>query len=143
MPCDYSKYPKDWKAIRTEVLERAEHRCEQCKALHKDWVWRGSTDGRPIYQTADMVVRCADTGEHVADTCLDLHDVTGLNGDKLTRIVLTISHTDHDLTNNGEPGNRPNLRALCQRCHLKHDAHLHKANARTTNERKKGLQSLF
>lgn len=30
MPCDYSKYPKDWKAIRAEVLERAWHKCEEC-----------------------------------------------------------------------------------------------------------------
>ena len=25
MPCDYSKYPKDWKAIRAEVLAHHQH----------------------------------------------------------------------------------------------------------------------
>lgn len=36
---------------------------------------------------------------------------------KLSRIVLTVAHLDHDEQNN----NLNNLRALCQRCHLKHD----------------------
>lgn len=43
----------------------------------------------------------------------------------------------------GEPGNRPNLRALCQRCHNRHDAEYRRANARLTIARKKGQQSLF
>ncbi len=33
-------------------------------------------------------------------------------------VILTIAHMDHDLTNNSDT----NLRALCQRCHNKHDA---------------------
>lgn len=28
MPCDYSKYPKNWKEIRAKVLARAGNRCE-------------------------------------------------------------------------------------------------------------------
>ena len=28
MPCDWSKYPINWREIRKGVLERAEHRCE-------------------------------------------------------------------------------------------------------------------
>ncbi len=30
MPCDYSKYPPDWKQIRKRVLNRAGHECEFC-----------------------------------------------------------------------------------------------------------------
>lgn len=62
---------------------------------------------------------------------------------KVVRIVLTISHTDHDIANNGTPGSRPNLRALCQQCHLRHDHEIHKANAAKTRKRKAGLQDLF
>lgn len=28
MPCDYSKYPDNWKELRKRVLERADNRCE-------------------------------------------------------------------------------------------------------------------
>lgn len=30
MPCDYSKYPADWKEIRAKILARAGQKCEQC-----------------------------------------------------------------------------------------------------------------
>lgn len=45
----------------------------------------------------------------------DPHPVTG------SRVVLTVAHMDHDRTNN----DKQNLRALCQRCHLTHDAQQH------------------
>ena len=33
MPCDYSKYPKNWKSeIRPDILKRASNRCEWCGA---------------------------------------------------------------------------------------------------------------
>lgn len=28
MPCDYSRYPPNWKAIRASILDRADHCCE-------------------------------------------------------------------------------------------------------------------
>ena len=40
------------------------------------------------------------------------------------KVVLTIAHLDHDPTNN-DPSN---LRALCQRCHNRHDARHRAAN---------------
>ena len=31
MPCDYSKYPKNWKAeIRPRIQQRAGNKCEKC-----------------------------------------------------------------------------------------------------------------
>lgn len=126
MPCDYSKYPKDWKAIRAEVLVRADHKCEEC-----------GVENYGIYFDTPRFGRTRHDGSHATDEY-----VADWNY-KCVKIILTISHTDHDITNNGEPGNRPNLKALCQRCHLRHDHHLHRANAKATNARKKGLQSLF
>jgi len=54
------------------------------------------------------------------------HPVTG------SIVVLTTSHLDHDTSNN----NPANLRAMCQRCHLTHDAELHASNAAKTRRRK-------
>lgn len=36
--------------------------------------------------------------------------------------ILTVDHLDDDPSNNGVPGARPNLIALCQRCHLRKKA---------------------
>ncbi len=46
------------------------------------------------------------------------HPVTG------SKVVLTVAHMDHDKTNN----RFCNLKALCQRCHLKHDLPQHIEN---------------
>ena len=46
------------------------------------------------------------------------HPVTG------SRVVLTIAHMDHNKDNN----DHSNLRALCQRCHLRHDIGQHISN---------------
>jgi len=131
MPMDRKKYPKDWPAIRKEVLERAGHKCQQCgvpnysrgrRALDGSWVTEKEMGG------------------------LQSDDGYNLFGDfvwRVSKIVLTCAHLDHDTTNNGTPGNRPNLRAWCQRCHLAHDYDLHRTNARRTNEKKKGMQRLF
>lgn len=55
------------------------------------------------------------------------------------KIVLTIAHLDHDITNN----DASNLKALCQKCHLNYDKDHHRKNSRATINKKKGLQSLF
>ena len=55
------------------------------------------------------------------------HPVTG------SRVVLTVAHIDHDVTNN-EPDN---LAVLCQRCHLTHDAGLHAQHAAETRRRRR------
>ena len=44
------------------------------------------------------------------------HPVTG------SKVVLTIAHLDHIPENCGEPGNRENLKAWCQKCHNTYDA---------------------
>ena len=46
MPCDYSIYPPEWKAIRQRILERAGHRCE----------WCGAENGMPHPETGSIVI---------------------------------------------------------------------------------------
>jgi len=129
MPCDYSKYPANWKTeIRPRILARAgevrneageiikEAECEWCKAPNHRYrlFIPGST--RIIYR-----------GPNEVPTSKDV------------QIILTIAHLDHDLTNNDDE----NLAALCQGCHLKHDAGQHAETARETREAKTGQISLF
>lgn len=55
-----------------------------------------------------------------------IHPITG------SKVILTIAHIDHDITNNDED---TNLRAWCQKCHNGHDA-----KYRARNRKKRALQ---
>ena len=54
------------------------------------------------------------------------HPVTG------SIVVLTTAHLDHNTANCADD----NLKALCQRCHLRHDAKQHALNAAITRHQK-------
>jgi hypothetical protein len=97
MPIDYSKYAANWKTeIRPGILKRAGNKCEFCGVPNGTEVWR------------DMKRRNRGQSKQYAFL-------------KPVKIVLTIAHLNHDITDN-----RPeNLRALCQRCHLTHDKEQH------------------
>ena len=60
------------------------------------------------------------------------------NPDTGSRVVLTVAHLDHDPRNCADG----NLRAWCQRCHLRYDAAEHARNARRSRERRLGMQRL-
>jgi hypothetical protein len=54
-------------------------------------------------------------------------------------VMLTVHHLNHDPTDN-----RPeNLKAMCQRCHLRCDVTLHQENAARTRRRKKRIVEMF
>jgi hypothetical protein len=58
---------------------------------------------------------------------------------KMVKIVLTIAHLDHT-PENCDP---ENLRAWCQRCHLRYDAAHHAETARETRRKKLNNLELF
>ena len=49
------------------------------------------------------------------------------------RVVLTVAHLDH----NPQNCSLSNLRAMCQRCHLRYDSPHHRKNAAATRRKKK------
>lgn len=119
-------YPADWKAIRAEVLERAANCCERCGVENHAWISRAwSNAARYVVLAADVVRRWQ---------VRKLWDRT--IGRPPIRVVLTIAHLDQNPRNNGAPGHRKNLAALCQRCHLLHDREQHQQNAADTRRRK-------
>lgn len=74
----------------------------------------------------DHVGRCAaEHGKH--------NPMTG------SLVVLTTAHLDHTPENCGDD----NLKAMCQRCHLRLDRGHHAMNARITRFRKIGQNDLF
>jgi ribosomal protein L37AE/L43A len=132
MPIDYKKYHLNWKdLIRPLILKRANNCCEFCKVPNYKLILRGFWNGIECYQDADGNIFDAKTSEPIGSDYLG--EVSQKN--KLIKVVLTISHLDHNIGNNEES----NLKALCQKCHLNWDKEHHKES----RKRNKGIQSLF
>lgn len=106
MPVDYSKYPKDWRAISKRIRERSGGQCEcegEC-GLHR-------TNPGPR--------RCQERNGQPAQWARG-------------KVVLTVAHLNHEPMDCRDE----NLKALCQRCHLRYDADHHRRNAAATRRRK-------
>ena len=116
MPCDKSKYPKDWKEIRAQILDREGHKCKWCGTLNYSVV--AKVNGERI-----RVLSATNYNDARAEAVR-----FGFNA---IVTVLTIAHID-----NPDPMDcRPeNLAALCQRCHNRHDAPMRAANRKAKRE---------
>jgi hypothetical protein len=110
-PENRKRYPQDWKAITAEVRERAGNRCE-CEGE----CGRGTHEGR-----------CPNVNGGAAYG-------TG------SKVVLTTAHLDHTPENNGVPGDRPNLKSMCQGCHLHYDKDHHAETARNTRRAGRAIE---
>jgi hypothetical protein len=122
MPFHRERYPDDWKAISKRIREeRAGNKCEWCGIENGTQFANTTLDGNrvPFIDIAQM-------------SRLDKVFLFGNEAPALSKIVLTVAHIDHDTTNNDDG----NLAALCQRCHLRHDAKHHAKNAAVTRRRK-------
>lgn len=65
------------------------------------------------------------------------HPVTG------SVVVLTVAHLNHTPEDNGEPGNRPNLKAWCQRCHNTYDMPMRRAGIKARAREALGVGDLL
>ena len=103
MPIDYKKYHPDWKdVIRPYILKRDNYCCKHCGIANRTGFYRSG--GKRVIVDDDFIKAW----------CYSQHI-------KLSKVVLTVAHLDHDILNN----EYNNLAALCQACHLKYDAHIH------------------
>jgi hypothetical protein len=84
------------------------------------------------YQTPDGVTHSELNGGLI---CLRPFDFIGYS----VKIVLTIAHLDHV----PEHCDDDNLKAMCQKCHLKYDAEHHAKNAAATRRARKAIGDLF
>lgn len=132
MSIDYKKYPPNWKTeIRPRILERAKHRCEFCNVPNYKMIIRGNWNGVYCYQDEDGNIYNESNSEHIGSDYLgEVHPTN-----RLIKVVLTIAHLDHDITNNEDS----NLKALCQKCHNNLDIGFRKNN----RKKNKGVLNLF
>lgn len=139
-----ARYPADWKAISAAVRAEAGNQCEKCGAPHGETVWRSQSEDYgfcPVYAVAPPGA----VGAHVFSAedgeCLAVRLVEDLIREKWkpVKIILTVAHLDHQPENCA----RRNLRAWCQRCHLRYDAVHHAANSAATRRNRKADGDLF
>jgi hypothetical protein len=151
-PENVSRYPKEWKQIRAAILERAEHRCEDCRVPNYAVGFRDSAgafhplggsgpcdaagDGRVWPSLEPITYREALEFAETSNTEADGRDG---DGNRWIVIVLTIAHLDH----RPEDCSPENLKALCQRCHLRYDSVHHGETAYRTRRSGKASSDLF
>ncbi|MBB0027050.1 hypothetical protein [Ralstonia pickettii] len=134
-PENRGRYPANWQEIRASILARAGNRCEQCFAVNGDIIARGIGKDVDTYMTDEAKVFDANDGRYLGQWRMSDYEC---NQDGV-KIVLTIAHLDHT-PENCDPDN---LRAWCQRCHLRYDAKHHAENARRTRHERKAVGDLF
>jgi hypothetical protein len=124
-PENRKRYPADWKAIRARILARAGNRCEKCNAPNRRRIARGAGKDEGTYMLASAEVFCHDTGELLGTCRRSDYELS-----HMVEVVLTIAHLDHVPENCAEE----NLRAWCQRCHLRYDTEHRKQTAYATRK---------
>ncbi|RYD18284.1 MAG: hypothetical protein EOP89_17400 [Lysobacteraceae bacterium] len=125
-------YPIDWTQLSHAIrFDRARSRCERCRRPHLRHVAHLG-DGR-WWDGEAQRWRC-DRGRQIrVGGCFMLAGV------RTTYVVLACAHLDHD------PGNNVtgNLAALCQRCHMLHDAAEHRWQRWWNAFRHRAIRDLF
>lgn len=125
-------YPIDWQQLSGTIrFDRAGRRCEQCGRPHLRRVAHLG-DGR----WWDTDARCwrSDQGKRVS-----MKGGFTLASVRTTYVVLACAHLDHDPSNSAPA----NLRALCQRCHMIHDAAEHRWQRWWNAFRLRALRDLY
>lgn len=117
MPIDYKDYPEDWEAISLRIRERAKNRCEECGVPNHAWIMRNKL--RPYHY----------------EFAVSKDEPPAEGWKKPIQVVLTVAHLgapkeDCSIGNKHDKHDVRdcNLKALCQRCHLRLDLNDHITN---------------
>ena len=114
-------YPVDWAFTSAYIrFNRARNRCEECGVCNGAIVYNdvhGNRKEVDFEQLAEIQKLIESSGKNEKSVLKML---------RLTKIVLTVAHLDHDESNN----DYFNLKALCQRDHFKYDRQNNKLRAK-------------
>ncbi len=147
-PENLALYPPNWRQISAAVREREDHCCADCGVRnysvgYRDakgafWPLAGSGpcdcagQGQVWPSLEPITYREALEFARASNTCSDGKDE---DGNHYFVIVLTVAHLDHDPRN----CDLSNLKALCQRCHLRYDTAHHGETAYETRRKGKAI----
>ncbi len=110
---EQARYPPDWKAISARIKARAAGQCECAGECG-------------LHRTHPGPRRCSERQSEPAQWAKG-------------RVVLTVAHLNHQ----PEDCRDENLKAMCQRCHLRYDVPHHQRNAAATRRAAKKNHELF
>jgi hypothetical protein len=138
-------YPIDWVELSQLIrFRRAKGRCEHCQRPHGREVihlGEGTWWDEDVAAWRDGRGRRIRTIQLRADLSRTQLVFAGMAppSPRMTCVVLASAHLNHD------PGdNRPrNLPALCQRCHMIHDAAEHRQRRWLNSYRSRAIRDLF
>jgi len=127
----------EWLAIRARIQQRARFRCEECGVRDKAWGWRDQF-GKFHYVNKTALKQ---TGYDRPPFKLKIYfdETSQPLLVKVIQIVCTTAHLDNELTDHSDK----NLRFWCQRCHLRHDYHQHKAASHRSRRARNALRDMF
>lgn len=134
-PENRARYPKDWRHIRAAILERAGRKCEGCSVKQYAVAHWNGDEWCVDSSSLEDGITYAQARQIAAENSIGWEP--GMP--KWIVVVLTVAHLDHTPEN----CDITNLRAWCQRCHLRYDAKLHQANAAKTRKARKAVGDLF
>jgi hypothetical protein len=112
-PSELKRYPPDWRVISRRIKERSGGRCE-CEGECA------------LHRTTPGPRRCEERHGEPAQWAKGT-------------VILTVAHLNHT----PEDCRDENLKAMCQRCHLRYDHEHHQRNAAATRRAKKQNGELF
>lgn len=101
-------------------MKRANNCCEFCGVKNYKLILRGKWNGIECYQDEDGFIYNSNTSKIIGSDYIGKVHPTN----KPIKVVLTVAHLDHNIQNN----DFSNLKALCQRCHNRHDIDFRKKN---------------
>ena len=123
-------YPANWKELSDKAVIRAGYKCQQCGV--ENYALGGRHKGEFYYAIPKgekmLSLEWPKPGEMWWCSGLDVQL-------RIIRIILTVAHMDHDPAN----CKAENLKALCQRCHLRYDQQHHAQ----TRRKRKAMGDLF
>ena len=106
------RYNQDWEMTSLRIRTvRAQNRCEQC-GIHNLAIIKRFKEGIYRQATVDELRQLFEIR-----ASFGVKEMTAIRMMKLTKVIITVAHLDHNEKNDDES----NLRALCQRCHILHD----------------------
>ncbi len=136
-PENRARYPADWKQISARIRERDRQRCQECGVQNHVWGWRDAAG--EFHRVSKRALR--DTWSR--DQRFTRRPPFAIQSDKgplrIIAIVLTVAHLDHQPENCADA----NLKAMCQRCHLRYDQAHHAQMAARTRRAGKARADLF
>lgn len=140
-PENRARYPKDWPTISAAIRERAGYCCEGSPDFPNCRVRNGELGGRDRHGNwypaqplgeRNLALEWPKPGTNAK--CSGHEEKL-----RIVRIVLTVAHLDHT-PENCDPSN---LKAMCQRCHLRYDRHHHAETRKRTQREQKCNRELF